>query len=242
MSQSSISSPNLLPNYRLETPAHLQHVLIAGMASGLAGLILMVLLPESQRGLALLLLLLGGTAFVITILLVLVTNDRVRRSAQCSIMDAVDWRGDETVLDVGCGNGFLLIEAAKHLKTGKAIGIDVWVEGSGGQNEVSAQHNARIEGVSDKIEVQNVDARTMPFNSETFDVIVSSLALHHISGHIQREQALEEMIRVLKPDGVILLYDMFPMINQAATVMKQHKMKQIKRRGGFILTILGAHK
>lgn len=89
MSQSSISSSNLLPNYRLKTPAHLQHVLIVGMASGLAGLILMVLLPESQRMLASLIPLLGGTAFVITILIVLVTNDRVRRAARETMMEAI---------------------------------------------------------------------------------------------------------------------------------------------------------
>src|SRR4051812_19404358 len=42
------------------------------------------------------------------------------------LLDLLKWRGDEQVLDVGCGRGLLLIGAAKRLTTGKATGIDIW--------------------------------------------------------------------------------------------------------------------
>src|SRR5262245_44021563 len=45
------------------------------------------------------------------------------------LLDLIPWRGDETVLDVGCGRGLLLIGAARRLTTGKAIGLDRWVAG-----------------------------------------------------------------------------------------------------------------
>jgi arsenite methyltransferase len=146
------------------------------------------------------------------------------------------------VLDVGCGNGFLMLEAAKHLTTGRAIGIDVWVEDSGGQNAPAVWRNAQLEGVADKIDLQNVDARQMPFADHSFNVIVSSLALHHMGSGADREQALTEMARVLKPGGAILLYDMFPMIGQAASVMHQRSFKRIEGLGGLFLRVLYARK
>ncbi len=41
-------------------------------------------------------------------------------------LDGLKLRGDELVLDVGCGRGLLLIGAAKRLTTGKAVGVDIW--------------------------------------------------------------------------------------------------------------------
>ena len=42
------------------------------------------------------------------------------------LISSLQIKNHETVLDVGCGRGLLLIEAAKHVKSGKAIGIDLW--------------------------------------------------------------------------------------------------------------------
>jgi cyclopropane fatty-acyl-phospholipid synthase-like methyltransferase len=44
------------------------------------------------------------------------------------LLDAVPWRGDETVLDVGCGRGLLLTAAARRIPDGKVIGVDIWQE------------------------------------------------------------------------------------------------------------------
>ena len=242
MSQSEITASELSSNYKLEIPEHLRHLLFIGLLSGVVGLILIVVMPADQRLFAAVLLVIGIVAAINAALLALVTNRGARLSARHKMMDMVEWRGNEMILDVGCGNGFLLLEAAKHLTTGKAIGIDAWVEGSGGQNADAAWRNAHIEGVADKIDVQNVDARKMPFENETFDVIMSSLALHHMGSNADREQAFREMIRILKPGGTILLYDMFPMIGQAAAQMRRSKFTAVKRLGGFPLVVLSVSK
>src|SRR5438128_1585829 len=42
------------------------------------------------------------------------------------ILNMIDWKGSEMVLDIGTGRGLLMIGAAKRLTTGKSIGIDIW--------------------------------------------------------------------------------------------------------------------
>ena len=42
------------------------------------------------------------------------------------LLGLVPWSGSETVLDVGCGRGLLLMAAARRLPFGRAVGIDVW--------------------------------------------------------------------------------------------------------------------
>ena len=66
-------------------------------------------------------------------------------------LDRIAWRGDERVLDVGCGLGVILIGAAKRLSTGRAVGIDKWQqEDLSGNNAAGTLDNAMIEGVAEK--------------------------------------------------------------------------------------------
>jgi SAM-dependent methyltransferase len=96
-------------------------------------------------------------------------------------LDLLAWRGDERVLDVGCGRGLFLIGAAKRLTTGRAIGIDIWqAEDLSGNDPAATSNNAMIEEVADRVEVQTADARKLPFDDASFDVVLSSAALHNI--------------------------------------------------------------
>jgi arsenite methyltransferase len=124
------------------------------------------------------------------------------------ILNSISWRGDEQVLDVGCGRGLLLIGAAKRLQAGHAVGIDIWPLAE--QNHDGAEatlENARIEGVAERVELKNADARELPLPDTSFDVIVSSLAIHTIPDATGRESAIREMARVLKPGGQLALAD-----------------------------------
>ncbi|MBA0085829.1 MAG: 50S ribosomal protein L11 methyltransferase, partial [Acidobacteria bacterium Pan2503] len=42
------------------------------------------------------------------------------------LLDKIPWRGDESVLDVGCGRGLLAVGAAKRVSSGTVTGVDVW--------------------------------------------------------------------------------------------------------------------
>ncbi|MBV8884403.1 MAG: class I SAM-dependent methyltransferase [Chroococcidiopsidaceae cyanobacterium CP_BM_RX_35] len=129
------------------------------------------------------------------------------------LLNLVQWSGEELVLDVGCGRGLMLIGAAKRLNSGKAIGIDLWQQQDQANNEPSAtETNAQIEGVADRIEVRTADMRKLPFPDSHFDVVTSNWAVHNLEAEADRQKALNEIVRVLKPGGVIVLADI---INQA---------------------------
>jgi ubiquinone/menaquinone biosynthesis C-methylase UbiE len=124
------------------------------------------------------------------------------------LLDLVPWRGDETVLDVGCGRGLLLVAAARRLTTGKAVGVDLWqaADLSGNRPEATLE-NARREGVADRVEVRDGDARKLPFADGSFDTVVSNVALHNIPDAAGREAAVREIARVLRPGGHVLISD-----------------------------------
>jgi len=124
------------------------------------------------------------------------------------LLDSLPWRGDEAVLDVGCGRGLLLIGAAKRLTTGKAVGVDIWqAEDLSGNRPEATQENARLEGVSDRVEVKDGDARRLPFADGTFDVVVTKEVLHNIYNAAERDTAVREIARVLRPGGRLFLGD-----------------------------------
>jgi arsenite methyltransferase len=124
------------------------------------------------------------------------------------LRDLIPWRGDEIVLDIGCGRGLWLIGAARLLTTGRATGVDVWRKDLSGNRPEVAIQNARLEGVAERVRVEDGDARRLPFADASFDVVVSGLALHNIRDREGRHQAVREIARVLRPGGRVVLLDL----------------------------------
>jgi len=124
------------------------------------------------------------------------------------LLNQLNLRGDERILDLGCGRGAVLLMAAQHLTTGRAVGVDLWrsVDQSGNSIEAT-QRNAIAEGVADRVELHTGDMTALPFDDNSFDVIVSSLAIHNIPGNLGRAKAIGEAVRVLKPGGRLMIAD-----------------------------------
>ena len=114
----------------------------------------------------------------------------------------------EQILDLGCGRGAVLLMAAALLQEGKATGVDIWKTSDQSGNARSAtQQNAEREGVAERIDLQTADMRQLPFTNTSFDLVLSSLAIHNIPKRADRYKALDEAVRVLRPGGRLIIVD-----------------------------------
>jgi SAM-dependent methyltransferase len=124
------------------------------------------------------------------------------------ILDGLRLRGDESVLDMGCGRGAVLTAVAHRLTTGRVTGVDIWStkDQSGNAKDVTLR-NASLEGVGDRVHIETGDMRSLPYPDATFDLVVSSLAIHNIRSNADRKRAIVEGFRVLKPGGRMVVAD-----------------------------------
>lgn len=126
-----------------------------------------------------------------------------------------DWSTVRHALDVGCGRGILLNAVAKKLKeeggSGRVVGLDRR------KSTVSTLRTAKLEGVHEHVTCREGDARAMPFQDNSFDVVVSSVFLHTVGKEFgqrsaaaaaERMKAVGEVVRVLKGGGVGVVWDL----------------------------------
>ncbi|MGX9670994.1 class I SAM-dependent methyltransferase [Mycobacterium sp. HM-7] len=124
------------------------------------------------------------------------------------ILAGLGLRGDETVLDMGCGRGAVLLAAAKLVPNGRAIGVDIWRADQTDNAEANTRDNAELEGVADRIELCTADMTSLPLPDNSVDLVVSSLAVHNIPERQGRARAISEAARVLRPGGRLVLADL----------------------------------
>lgn len=123
------------------------------------------------------------------------------------LTDVLNLKGDEEVLDVGCGLGKATVGVAKLLNR-KVIGIDIWDK----MNILNvspkrAYENAEIEGVSDKVEFRTADALNLPFPDNSFDLVVAAALFTGSRDASKILKSLLESHRVLRPGGKFLLIE-----------------------------------
>ena len=162
----------------------------------------------------------------------MVWSSRVAKLAlRDELLDRLSLKGDEKVLDVGCGRGLLAIGAAKRLQSGRVTGVDVWSgKDLSGNTPDAAKENAKLERVADKVRFDTGDARKLVYPDGNFDAVVSSLAIHNIEDDQGREQAVREMFRVLKPGGRLAVFDLFR-AGEYAKALRQAGAKDVELSG-----------
>jgi len=124
------------------------------------------------------------------------------------IVTKVNWDGKGKILDIGTGSGSLIIKLAKTFPKSFLTGVDYW----GGNWEYSksqCQQNAKIEGVSDRIDFLKASAAELPFTDNEFDTIVSCLTFHEVKDRENKTEVIKEALRVLKPGGKFVFLDLF---------------------------------
>jgi SAM-dependent methyltransferase len=169
-------------------------------------------------GLAFLLPLLGAIAILFFLCFLYFSYARYMFSPrggdiQARMLDLVlehmaGWDGSGRVLDIGCGNGPLTIKTAKRYPQAEAIGIDYW----GAAWEYSkgvCDRNAAIEGVAERVTFERASALSLPFDDESFDMVVSNFVFHEVRDVRDKRELIEEALRVVKKGGSFAFQDLF---------------------------------
>lgn len=103
------------------------------------------------------------------------------------------------VLDVGTGPGTLVRELARSLPGLQVYGIDLSEDMIG-----LARAHARREQLEERVHFASGDVADLPYPDQSFDVVVSTISMHHWD---ELEQPLRELYRVLRPGGRLWIYD-----------------------------------
>jgi arsenite methyltransferase len=138
-------------------------------------------------------------------------------------------RGDERVLDLGCGRGAVLLTAAKLVPRGRVVGVDIWRADQTGNSIQATLANAEAEGVADRVELHTRDMTDLAFPDRSFDLVVSNLAIHNLPGNDARRSAIDQAVRVLRPGGRVVIADL-GLTRLYATWLRQCGMTDLRRQ------------
>ncbi|MBI1279967.1 MAG: methyltransferase domain-containing protein [Anaerolineaceae bacterium] len=230
----------MVSNYQWQIPSSVRHLSLIGI------IVLVVAMVLTHLGISYALGIGVGVALLLHLPILALTSiglilRRARTGFIGTVVNLIPWKGNEEVLDVGCGSGILLFACIKESPTAKGTGIDIYDPYSFGGSAGVFWKNAEIEGVKSRINLQQVDARTMPFEDERFNVIVSSLAMHHVGDSADQEKATREIVRTLKPGGKIVICDVGRALNTPEKVFRSLGLANV-RRSGHLFQILSAEK
>jgi trans-aconitate methyltransferase len=123
------------------------------------------------------------------------TNSAVQQRWARELIAWLKLRGDENILDVGCGDGKVTAEIARAVPRGSVTGIDASVE------MLSFAKKTFPKSEISNLKFQIMDARKIKF-ARLFDVLFSNSALHWVDDH---EQFLCGAASVLKPGGRLVV-------------------------------------
>jgi ubiquinone/menaquinone biosynthesis C-methylase UbiE len=129
----------------------------------------------------------------------LVTLGRERRFRE-QLLEPAQLKSGESVLDVGCGSGSLAL-VAKHLvgPAGSVHGIDA-------SDAMIGRARRKAKKARADVTFESALAQSLPIPDARFDVVLSTVMLHHLPRKA-RHESVREMRRVLKPGGRLLVVE-----------------------------------
>ena len=124
------------------------------------------------------------------------------------VLDHLDWDGDGTALDIGCGNAPLAIKLAQQYTQARVTGIDCW-GAEWDYSQEACQRNARAAGVADRTTFQKASAAALPFEDGLFDAAVSNFVFHEVRDVKDKQDVIREALRVVRKGGKFAFQDLF---------------------------------
>lgn len=111
----------------------------------------------------------------------------------------LDLKGNEIVVDSGCGSGFYSLAVAKKLENGKVISVDISKEMLGG-----LEKQIKKKRLADRIEIKQGDCTKLPVDDNYADIGIIVAVWHHIT---DPKKANQELFRVIKSQGRVVAID-----------------------------------
>lgn len=133
-------------------------------------------------------------------------------SISSSLINYNVFRNDMTVVDLGCGNGFISRSIAKYVR--EVIAVDLSSEMLRELRDKALKENIN------NITTLESDGRNIPLGSSSIDIVCANMYLHHIENP---ETAIKEMYRILKPGGLVFIAD-FHEHNNIELMNKMHDL------------------
>lgn len=118
------------------------------------------------------------------------------------ILNYLDLAKGKKILDVGCGTGVLVLLIKQKYPGAEVYGVDA-------DPKILELARKKAQKENLKINFRQSLAEDLSFPDRFFDVVVSSMTLHHIPTRYKKK-ALRETFRVLKPTGWCLIVDFAP--------------------------------
>lgn len=119
-----------------------------------------------------------------------------------------DFRQDKQVLEVACNGGAIAVQIAKQ------FGCRVTAVDSDEESLEKTRLNVKEHKLDELVHVQQASSTTLPFEDNSFDIVINESVLTMLS-HEEKQQAINEYLRVLKPNGFLLTHDV--LLNADAT-------------------------
>ena len=109
--------------------------------------------------------------------------------------------GDQVrVLDVGTGTALIPIELFR-----RPVSATVWAVDLAAGMLILGEQNVRDAAMHGRVLLEQADAKVLPYSDGEFDIVMSNSIIHHIPEPID---SLREMIRVLRPGGLLFVRDL----------------------------------
>lgn len=125
-------------------------------------------------------------------------HDEVNRQFVSDLIEAGFVTGD--VLDLGTGTALIPIELCKQMVDVRVMAIDL------SDNMLNmARNNIEMDGTTERIQLDRVDAKSMPYADESFDCVMSNSIVHHLPEPLA---ALSESVRIVRDGGLLFFRDL----------------------------------
>ena len=156
--------------------------------------------------------------------------------AQKELIEQAKVQPSHRVLDIGCGTGSFVVLLRRKYTVAQVVGLDP-------DPKVLRRARRKAERAGVSVELDQGFADELPYTDGAFDRVFSSFMFHHLE-EADREKALREVLRVLKPEGSFHLVDFTGGEHGSALERFVHSSDQMKdnapervmrmlRRAGF---------